>query len=91
MKPMMMMSIRGRIVNLDVTVNGYNLGLIDASGKYVRCFMHAETLSTFSSHFGYLKPNREVKIKCCNDYDIFGNEIFQVEQIFPLKVDAENE
>lgn len=90
MKPMMI-SIKGKMVNLEATVNGYNIELIDASGKYIRCFMHAETLSTFSSHFGYLKPNREIKIKCCNDYDIFGGQIFHVEQIFPIKKKVENE
>lgn len=90
MKPMMV-SIRGRMMNLETTVNGYNIELVDATGKYIRCFLHSETLSKFSSQFGYLKPNRELKIKCCNDYDVFGSQVFNVEQIFPIKNKSENE
>lgn len=84
MKPTLV-SIKGRMMNLEATVNGYNIELMDSMGKYIRCFMHAETLTKFSSQFGYLKPNREIKIKCCDDYDIFGRHVFNVEQIFPIK------
>lgn len=90
MKPLMSL-IKGKIMSLETTVNGYNIELVDTMGKYIRCFMHAETLSKFSSQFGYLKPNREIKIKCCNDYDIFGSQIFHVEQIFPVKKKEEHE
>lgn len=84
MKPLLA-SVKGRLMSLESTVNGYSIEVIDEKGKYMRCFIHSEGLSRFSSHFGQLKPNREVKIKGCRDLDIYGTEVFHIEYFAPIK------
>jgi len=90
MKPVLA-SVKGKMVSLESTMNGYTIELIDTRGKYFRCFIHSEGLSKFSSQFGQLKPNREVKIKGCKDFDIYGREVFHIEHVSPIKKENNNE
>jgi|688.fasta_scaffold486468_3 hypothetical protein len=84
MKPILA-SVKGKMVSLESTINGYTIEVMDVNGKYVRCFIQSENLSKFSSQFGQLKPNRDVKIKGSKDLDFYGGEIFHIEHVKPLK------
>lgn len=90
MKPILA-SVKGNMVSLESTINGYTIEVIDTKGKYVRCYIHSDSLSKFSSQFGQIKPNREIKIKGCSDFDLYGREVFHIEQMFPIKKKVENE
>lgn len=84
MKPILA-SVKGRLVSLESTINGYTVEVIDAMGKYLRCFIHYESLPKSSFQLSSLKPNKEVKIKGCKDFDVYGSEVFHIEHIAPLK------
>lgn len=84
MKPLLA-SIKGRMVSMESTVNGYSIEVIDISGKYTKCFLSNGSIQTFASYFGQLKPNMDIKIKCCRDVTIFGEEVLCIEHITPDK------
>lgn len=90
MKPLLA-SVKGKMVSLESTMNGYTVEFIDISERYTRCFIHNECMAKFSSSFGKLKPNKSVKIKGCKDYDMYGEEIFHIEYIKPIKKEGVNE
>jgi len=83
MKPLLA-SVKGTMLSMDTTMNGYLVDIVDANGRHTRCFLHSEGLSKFSFQFGYLKPNREVKIKGCRDFDMYGTEVFHIEHVSPV-------
>ena len=83
MKPLLA-SVKGKMITLESSVNGYVVEVVDVRGKYNRCFLHTDALSKFSTQFGNLKPGVDVKIKCSHDYDIYGTEILHIEHITPI-------
>lgn len=84
MKPMML-SAKGKLLSIESTINGYSVEVLSMDGRHMDCFIHSECLSKFSHSFGQLKPNRNVKIKFCSDYNMYGKEIFNIENISPIK------
>lgn len=87
MKPALM-SAKGKLLSIDPAMNGYSVEILNVDGRHMNCFIHSECLSKFSHNFGQLKPNRDVKIKFCKDYNIYGSEIFNIEGISPTKKES---
>jgi len=87
MKPILA-SVKGTLSLMESTINGYSIEIIDEHGRNTCCFLHSDGLSKFSSQFGYLKPNRRVKIKGYRDLDMYGREVFHIEQISPVNKEA---
>lgn len=84
MKPTLM-SAKGKMLCIEPAMNGYSVEILNVDGRHMHCFIHSECLSKFSQSFGQLKPNRDVKIKFCKDYNMYGAEIFNIENISPIK------
>lgn len=84
MKPMLA-SVKGTMVSMEASINGYSIEVIDSGGKYTKCFLSNDSINKFSAQFGQLKPNMEVRIKCCKDITIFGEEVLYIEHVYPNK------
>jgi hypothetical protein len=84
MKPVLSL-IKGRVVSLESTLNGYTVELLDVNNKYYHCFLSTEELTKFASQYGEIKPKAEIKIKACKDIGMYGEERFSIEFIKPSK------
>lgn len=84
MKPLLA-SVKGKMVSMESSVNGYSIEVIDSGGKYTKCFLANDSIQKFASQFGQLKPNMDIRIKCCKDITIYGEEILYIEHIYPEK------
>lgn len=84
MKPILS-SIKGKVVSLESTLNGYTIDLLGVNNIYYKCFLSTEELTKFASQYGEIKPKTEIKIKAYKDIGIHGEERFSIEFIKPSK------
>jgi hypothetical protein len=86
----MLTSIKGKIISFESTMNGHTMEIIDVRGRYIRCFICPETIAKSHIKTSSIKPKAEIKIKGSRDIDIYGNEIFNIEQVsIPKKEDKQ--